>query len=68
MNFLQHLASFFRQPQPISSFQKQSRLWFVLRGQIYVSPAEQDAKFFQACNKAFTPQYKGASNDYRRHS
>lgn len=58
MNFLWHLISRFQPLPPIlSSFQKQSRLWFVLLGRpIYLSQAEKDAKFFQACNQSFTCQ------------
>jgi hypothetical protein len=56
MDFLQRFVSLFQPEQTIPPFQKQSRLWFVLRGRpIYVSPAEQDAKFFQACKEAFSP-------------
>jgi hypothetical protein len=58
MGFLRRLL-FGRKPQTVSPFQKQSRLWFVLLGRpIYVSQAEMDAKFFQACNKAFTCKEK----------
>jgi hypothetical protein len=53
MNILQYLISLFRPPNTISTFQKQSRLWFVLRGQIHISQAEKDTKFFQVCKESF---------------